>query len=192
MTRKIVSISEHVSFTIMKRIIKPFIIHILPIKTIRPDLLDIAPQNAALIVCSDDSNRYLDIFQYRLVIPFADINSKNGANAITSANAKSIIDFVLSLPKTVTDLYICCTEGISRSPAVAAAFLRMSGREDRVIWNNPYYLPNPLVYKTICREAGLFAPEWYVWILKKRSALGYKFSRKRGNTGNYERWQIIE
>lgn len=192
MTRKIVSISEHVSSTSMKRIIKPFIIHILPIKAIRPDLLDIASQNAALIVCSDDSNRYLDIFQYRLIIPFADINFQNGTNAITSIQAKRIVSFGQSLPNAVTDLYICCTEGISRSPAVAAAFLRMSGRGDKVIWNNPYYSPNSLVYQTICSEAGLFAPEWYVWILKTSNAHRYKMSRKRGNTGSYERWQIIE
>lgn len=175
----------------MKRIIKPFIIHILPIKAIRPGLLDIAPQNAALIVCSDDSNRHLDIFQYRLVIPFADINFQNGTNAITSIQAKSIVSFGQSLPNTVTDLYICCTEGISRSSAVAAAFLRMSGRGDKVIWNNPYYSPNSLVYQTVCKQAGIFVPDWYVHYLETRNRKAYKKAVKCGDTHGYEKWQII-
>lgn len=169
-----------------------FTIHILPVTAIKPDLLDIDPQNAALIVCSDDKNHFMNMFPHKLIIPFADTIEIRGANAISPSQARVIISFLKSLPAEVTDLYICCSEGLSRSPAVAAAVLKMSARSDMVIWNNPYYSPNKLVYQTICHEAGIFAPNLYVRILKTRNNISFKKSKKAGNTGKYERWQIIE
>ena len=78
---------------------------------------------------------------------------------------RHIIRFLRQLPKSVTDLYVCCSKGGSRSPAVAAAVLRMSGRSDKAVWDNPYYVPNWLVYQSLV---------------------------KNGGVSEYERWQIIE
>ena len=172
---------------------KPTItMHILPVSAIKPDLLDIDLKNTALIVCSDDNNPFIKMFPYRLIIPFIDTTIKDRIGSITRRQAKELLDFWDNRPSDVTDLYICCTEGVSRSPAVAAAILRMSEKSDNPIWNNPYYSPNTLVYQTLCREAGVFAPSWYLWMLKTNSIFRYKISKARGNTGKYERWQIIE
>lgn len=134
----------------------------------------------------------MNFFSHRLISPFADTNEIRDTNAISSSQAGAIICFLKSLPAEVTDQYICCSEGMSRSPAVAAAVLKMSARSDMVIWNNPYYSPNMLVYKTICHEAGIFAPTWYVRILKTRNNISFKKSKRAGNAGKYERWQINE
>ena len=125
-------------------------------------------------------------------MPFADVEVKNAFNAINGAHARAIIRFLRNLPDEVTDLYIFCSKGGSRSPAVAAAVLRMSGRSDRPVWENPFYVPNSLVYQTICHEFGLFAPDWYVKRLVELNRQCYLDSVKNGNAGKYERWQTIE
>lgn len=166
-------------------------IHILPVSAVKPDILDTKPQNTALIVCSEEACLFTNLFSESLIIPFADTRDKHGLGSITSDQAKNIVAFAKKIHFSVTDLYICCSEGVSRSPAVAAVLLRMSGRSDKAVWNNPFYSPNPLVYQIICHEAGVFAPTWYVWLLKNKNAFIYKLSKARGNTGKYERWQII-
>ena len=79
-----------------------------------------------------------------------------------------------------------------RTEAVAAAVLRMSGRSDKPVWENPFYVPNRLVYQVICKEFGLFAPDWYIKKLVDLNRQCYLNAAKQGNSGKYERWQIIE
>ena len=174
--------------------IRRFIIHILPVNAINPELFDVPPAKCAIIVCTNRTNSYINIFPagQRCIVPFADYEIRNCYGAINNSHARIIIKFLKRLPRRVTDLYICCSKGGSRSPAVAAAVLRLSSRSDRAVWDNPCYVPNWLVYQTICKEGGLFAPDWYVKHLVKRNRRCYLRSVKRGNTGKYERWQIIE
>lgn len=68
---------------------------------------------------------------------------------ITPEQALAIRDFVLSLDADVELLIIHCTEGVSRSTAVAAAVLDALGGDSAWIWNAPYYRPNPLVYRRV-------------------------------------------
>ena len=51
-------------------------------------------------------------------------------------------------------IYICCDSGESRSTAMAAAILRYYGKSDKVIWTNPRYHPNLLVYEEQLRAFG--------------------------------------
>lgn len=125
-------------------------------------------------------------------MPFADIEEPDNPFAIRGAHARAIIRFLRQLPDEVTDLYVCCSKGGSRSPAVAAAILRMSGRNDDVVWKNPFYVLNKLVYQVICREFGLFAPKWYVKHKAELNWQCYMKAARYGDTGGYERWQIIE
>ena len=173
--------------------IRKFTIHILAIPAINHDIIDQPAERTALIVCTPRSNKSINLFSPKntLIMPFSDVEVKGASGAINQSHARIIIKFLRKLPHEVTDLYICCSKGASRSPAVAAAVLRMSGRSDKVIWNNPYYAPNTLVYQTICREFGLFTPTFYVEYLRKRNSEKYKESVKNGHTSGYERWQII-
>ncbi len=173
--------------------LKPYIIHILPIAAIRSDIFDLPMKQNAVISCADSSNRFLDSGEvlYKLILPFPDVDNKRIAGAFDSSHAKTIRQFLYSLPETVTDLYICCSEGVSRSTALAAAFLKASKRTDRKVWNNPFYTPNSLVYKRMCNELGVFMPKIVVSLKKSVNRIKYKIAKRKGNSGKHERWEII-
>jgi len=174
--------------------IKKYTIHILAITAIAPEVFDIPMSRCAIIVCTDRGNKYLGLFPERqiCVMPFIDVEDAVHPLAIRGAHARAIIRFLRQLPDEVTDLYVCCSKGGSRSPAVAAAILRMSGRNDNVVWKNPFYVPNKLVYQVICREFGLFAPDWYVERKVELNRQCYLNASQNSDAGEYERWQIIE
>lgn len=174
--------------------IRKYIIHILSIPAIGPEAIDIPMSRCAIIACTERDNKYLNMFpeRQRCIVPFADVEDKNHPMAIRGAHARLIIRFLRNLPEEVTDLYVCCSKGGSRSPAVAAAVLRMSGRSDKPVWENPYYVPNKLVYQVICKEFGLFAQNWYVKRLVELNWQCYMRAARYGSSGKYERWQIID
>ena len=89
---------------------------------------------------------------------------------------------VFDLPPERNAVIIC---------TVAAALLRMSGRSDASVWDNPYYVPNKLVYYRLCREYGLFVTRLSVWIKTGRNHRAYR-RLQQGKLCKYERWQIIE
>jgi len=68
---------------------------------------------------------------------------------IRAEQAEAIRDFVLRYQNEIDVLIIHCTAGVSRSAAVAAAVLAGCGADDGVIWNDPRYQPNPLVYRVV-------------------------------------------
>ena len=177
-----------------QHLIKKYTIHILAIPAIKPELFDIPISRCAIISCTDRKNRHVFMFPatQRCLIPFADSEDTTHPYAITAVQARLIIRFLRRLPDEVTDLYVCCSKGGSRSPAVAAAILRMSGRSDKAVWENPFYVPNRLVYQVICREFGLFAPDWCMDTLVALNLKCYMEAVEHGNTRGYERWQIIE
>lgn len=67
-------------------------------------------------------------------------------NLMTMEQARAIRDFVLQYRDAIDLMIIHCTEGVSRSAAVAAAILAGCGCDDSPIWQNPAYRPNPHVY----------------------------------------------
>lgn len=151
------------------------------------------PERNAVIICTGRTNSYIDnyIKKNKLVLNFPDYEDPGLFGSFNGAHARVIIRFVRSLPKTVTDVYVCCSKGGSRSAAVAAALLRMSGRNDASVWDNPYYVPNKLVYYRLCREYGLFVTRLSVWIKTGRNHRAYR-RLQQGEPCKYERWQIIE
>jgi len=54
----------------------------------------------------------------------------------------------------------------------------MSGRSDADIWLNPFYTPNVLVFKTLCREFGLFMPDVFVAFRQHTNVKAYKKAKK--------------
>lgn len=70
-------------------------------------------------------------------------------NLITEEQAVAVRDFVLAVRGQVELLIVHCTEGVSRSAAVAAAILAGCGEDDSAFWTDGRYRPNPLVYRTV-------------------------------------------
>ena len=174
----------------MEIINSSIMIHILPESILKKEIHEIDPLTTAIIICSDNNTSYQNIISNMLLVCFAD-TTKRDHNAITRKQAREIIGFVRNLSAEIIDLYICCSAGQSRSPAIAAAVLRMTGRSDKPIWENPFYVTNSLVYQTICHEFDLFAPDWYVRKLVDLNRQCFLDSVNKGYTGKYERWQII-
>ncbi|MEN6593467.1 MAG: hypothetical protein ABFC31_00765 [Clostridiaceae bacterium] len=69
---------------------------------------------------------------------------------ITSEQAEAVCAFVLQHRSEIDLLIVHCTQGASRSAAVAAAVCRGLGEDDRTIWEDPRYCPNRLVYSVVC------------------------------------------
>ena len=81
--------------------------------------------------------------------------------------------------------------GGSRSPAVAAALLKMSVRSDEAVWRNPYYVPNTLVYYRLCREYGLRISKMEAWLKVMMNKRAFSLAQK-GRPCKYEWWEILE
>lgn len=175
------------------RKIKKYTIHILAIRAINRETFDLDQEKNAVIVCTNRDNKF--IYECKpeniLIMNFPDVEDKKYPGAFNSAHARKIIRFIRGLSDEVTDIYVCCSKGGSRSPAVAAALLRMSGRKDMAVWDNPYYVPNTLVYLRLCREYGLLETHFSTWIRTQINRLAFRRAQK-GRPCKYERWQILE
>ena len=171
---------------------KKYAIHILAITAIDGETFDLPQKKNAIIVCTDRENKYVNLClpENILIINFPDVENKRYPGAFNGAHARKIIKFIRNLSEDVTDIYVCCSKGGSRSPAVAAALLRMSGRSDMDVWRNPYYVPNTLVYFILCREYGLPIDMFSVRI---RTLINNRSFKKvqNGSPSKYERWQIL-
>ena len=178
----------------MKQYIKKYTIHILAVSCLNPDAFDLPLRHCGVIICTNRTNDFIEkyIIHNKLVLDFPDVEDKSYPGAFNYAHARAIIRFLKALPAEVTDLYVCCSAGGSRSPAVAAAILKASGRSDAPVWHNPFYVPNLLVYKRLCRELGFFMPHIVVLWKFFINNMEYKLARHRGNGGKYERWQILD
>ena len=172
---------------------KKYVIHILAIGAINYDTFDLPPAQNAIIVCTDRDNKYINLClpENTLIINFPDVKDKKYPGAFNRAHARKIIEFVSNLSEDVTDIYVCCSKGGSRSPAVAAALLRMSGRSDMDVWRNPYYVPNTLVYSILCREYGLPIDMFSVRTRTLINEMAFKMVQD-GKPTKYERWKILE
>ena len=173
--------------------LKKYIIHILAITAIDDETFYLPAEQIAIIVCTNRTNKA--IYKLRseniLVMDFPDVEDKKYPGAFSRAHARRIIRFLKGLSDDVTDIYVCCSKGGSRSPAVAAAILKMSGRKDTDVWKNPYYVPNSLVYLRLCREYGLAVTRLSVRLLTGRNRRAFKRAQK-GKPCKYERWQILD
>lgn len=177
----------------MNHQLKKYVIHILAVPALTYDVFDIPLENCAFIICTNRSNYTIDniIQKNKLVLDFLDVEDADLPRAFNRGHARKIIQFLLNLPSNVSDIYVCCSKGGSRSAGCAAALLKMSGRNDKKVWLNPYYTPNILVYKILCREYGIFMPDWRVDLLNKLNEWAFRKAQKKGNSGKYERWQIL-
>ena len=77
------------------------------------------------------------------------------------------------------DIYICCDSGESRSTAIAAALMRLYNQSDKIIWNNPHFHPNLLVYELMCKSMRLNCSKLRLWYNKKVSDYALKKAFRR-------------
>ncbi len=177
----------------LSKYMKKYVIHILAVPALGPDSVDLPLEKCAAIICTIRTNPYIDneFKENKLLLDFLDVEDETMDRAFNRIHAGMIINFINNLPDEVSDLYVCCSKGGSRSPACAAALLRMSGRSDMDVWQNPFYTPNTLVYKTLCREYGIYVSDEMVKTYCEINDLAYKMAQKNGNAGEYERWQIL-
>ena len=173
--------------------IKQYTVHPMGTYALRCAVVDLPTEQNALIICCNRQNQFAfpPCFSQVLEIVFPDLEDERLPGAFNGAYARKIIRFITDLPDTVTDVYVCCAKGGSRSTAVAAALLRASGRTDRDVWHNPFYVPNKLVYRVLCHEFGLKTNRFSTWVRVLINNRAFRKAQKKGSAG-YERWQILE
>lgn len=141
-----------------KRKYKRFKIQICSVKEMYLISKYIKLDNAAVIMCSSypiDTEKCKKI-KNRLILQFDDITNQTALTSFNADKAETIKNFIDSLGPEVKALYVCCDSGESRSTALSAAIMRYFKTSDKDIWTNPYYHPNPLVYKIQCKAFGIF------------------------------------
>lgn len=69
---------------------------------------------------------------------------------MTAAHAKAIWSFVSQHEKAIGTIVVHCEQGMSRSPAVAAAIARRLGMDETRFWNE--HQPNQYVYEMMVKE----------------------------------------
>ena len=113
-------------------------------------------EKTAAILCSsyEIDVKKLEKFPNKLVFYFDDVCEVRN-NAFNKDIATKIKLFVSSLSSEITNMYICCDSGESRSSAICAALMKLQKQNEMTIWKNPYYHPNIFVYKLLCNELGI-------------------------------------
>lgn len=90
-----------------------------------------------------------------LALRFDDTAIPRGPDSFTHQMGEDVRRFWDGLQGRTQTLYVCCDSGESRSAAIAAAILRRMGENDKPIWRNPRFHPNPLVYRVQCEAFGV-------------------------------------
>ena len=130
--------------------------YICPNKRFLSFLDSLNKEKTAAILCSsyEIDVKKLEKFPNKLVLYFDDVCEVRN-NAFNKDIATKIKLFVSNLSSEITDMYICCDSGESRSSAICAALMKLQKQDEMTIWKNPYYHPNILVYKLLCNELGI-------------------------------------
>ena len=111
---------------------------------------------AVLAVSSYDINKdKLKAFGRTLCLSFADITDSSESSAFNMDTAAGIATYIKELPMQLDTLFVCCDSGESRSTAMSAAIMRYNGMDEMLIWKNPHYHPNTLVYSMLCDALGV-------------------------------------
>ena len=143
----------------------------------------------AIINCSERISQYFSSQRYLLQLHFIDTEDEDNPKSFSLDDGEKIKSFIASLPNNITDLFVLCDAGESRSTAIAAAILLFAGRNDEPVWNNPFYHPNPLVFRRLCQAFGIEMTEEQIESKKKQNGDAFKNAIKNGT--QYKRWEVI-
>lgn len=151
-------------------------IHIMPNKQFK-DIL-IKDRNLYAILCSSyefDEHKYMG--NNVLKLNFQDVTKRDRPDCFKTEHAERIRKFLDQ--NNINELYVCCDSGESRSTAIAAAIMQYCNRDDKIIWKNPFYHPNVLVYKILCCNLGVFMPGLRVAFRKYLNERAFRRALKR-------------
>jgi predicted protein tyrosine phosphatase len=121
-----------------------------------------APDRAALISIMNHKRDCLERYPAPRVLRLCFDDAEDASfwqNLMTNEQADAICAFVLRYCREIDQLIIHCTQGVSRSPAVAAGILGGLRQDESLIWDNLAYRPNSLVYRLV-REAFARGVHW--------------------------------
>jgi predicted protein tyrosine phosphatase len=110
----------------------------------------IPSDNACIIsITSPEVKRNLPYWKYRLDLEFYDFSKPYQDYIVfTPQHAHQILNFVNSLPLSVTTIYIHCRAGISRSATIGLYLQKMFGQP----YNKTYDFINPLIWGILSQE----------------------------------------
>lgn len=109
-----------------------------------------------IIISINDTNCNTSIFKNSHIIDvhkttFDDLVKQiDGYTLFDSEKATKIKNFIDSYKDSVFNIIVHCTAGISRSGAVGCAIARYLNGDDDYLLKTGLYIPNKLVYKTMC------------------------------------------
>lgn len=107
--------------------------------------LNVSPEHSAAIISTSSDIDEAKISCPYVLAEYMDFDYES-PRSFSAEYAAAFARFVKDLDKDITDLYICCDAGESRSPAIAAAIHRWLTQSDAYIWENPKYHPNVLCF----------------------------------------------
>lgn len=156
------------------REVKGLVVHIMPVRGLLRQKVN--PKTSAAIISTWEG-----VDESRIPCPYAlaeyaDVDFPS-PTAFSHRQARAFARFLAALDSGVTDLYVCCDAGQSRSPAIAAAVLRQLGLDDSRVWDNPLYQPNMLCFCTMLEALGLAAEDAEIDDLIQRSRNAWKKAR---------------
>ena len=98
------------------------------------------------VIMSTSTEERLDQVNDKLILRYDDVLT---GNTLTDEMAQKIVEYT----DTVKDktLYVLCDAGQSRSTAIAGAINLAYNFDDNMIWDNPKYSPNRLVYTKVIK-----------------------------------------
>lgn len=113
-----------------------------------------------------------------ITLLFDDTTNKHHPGRFTRKMADTISEKIKENADK-NNIYICCDSGESRSTAIAAAVIRFYNYSDKIIWKNPHFHPNLLVYELMCKGMQLSCSKLRLWYNKKVSDYALKKALKR-------------
>ena len=133
---------------------------------------DVIPTENSIVISINDpsqdmpklSKRFIDILEIKI----NDIDDPNyakqfGYTILDESQSDNIISFVNKhILNGVTEVYVHCMAGISRSSGTAAALSKIYNGDDSIYFNHPTYRPNNHVRSLILNSAvklGIWDPK---------------------------------
>lgn len=83
------------------------------------------------------------------------VNKGSKGKLMELSDTEKIKEFIDTYKNTITNIYIHCTMGISRSGAVGCVLSRHLNNDDMYLFRTGKYLPNEYVYELMCNTFGL-------------------------------------
>lgn len=118
----------------------------------RAEKLKAKPNAAMISITSSGDGAMLDInWEYLLRLEFDDVEEAGETGSFKRSDALKIRDFLSALPDSVSELYIHCMAGQSRSGAVARALNEYYGNK---IHEDDYNMMNIRVYEVLTEVLG--------------------------------------